>query len=486
VLRKSKSQLIKFSAACNALVLAAALLLASAGSAGARVDAAKAVRISTDGLATAGAQHATEVEPDAAVSGSTIVSTFQVGRFFDGGAAAIGFATSLNAGRTWRSGLLPALTTSTAPAGEAARATDAAVAFDAIHRRWLVESLTLSEGSTAVVVNSSADGLTWDAPVTAVSLARPQRGGEEGTNLDKSWITCDNRATSPFEGRCYIAYTDFAQPGTASIGVQSTSDGGLTWSSPVFVSVSVSVPGVQPVVRANGELVLVFLDQPGSLFAVRSDDGGATFSKRERIATVRANQRRLVPGLLRVFPLPSVGVDAGGSVYVAWSDCRFRLGCTANDIVVSHSTSSGWSAPRRVLVRGLGPTASHILPGLGVDGTTAGSHTRLALTFYTLRAAACAPARCLLDVRIATSGNAGASWSPAPRLNARAMRFSWLADTSSGHMVGDYFATEFAGNRAVGIFALALAPRNGRLNLAIHAGVRTVRSPLSVAAVRSR
>ena len=42
-------------------------------------------------------------------------------------------------------------------------------------------------------------------------------------------------------------------------------------------------------------------------------------------------------------------------------------------------------------------------------------------------------------------------------------------------MVGDYVATEFAGNRAVGIFAMALAPSGTRLNQAIHAAVRTVR-----------
>ena len=474
MLRKSKPELIKFSGLCTALVLAAALLLGSAGSAGARIDAAGVVRVSADTLTTPGAQHATQVEPDAAASGSTLVSVFQVGRFFDGGAAAIGFATSGNAGRTWRSGLLPALTTSSTPAGTAARATDPAVAFDSTHDRWLAESLTLSGDSTAVVVNSSADGLSWDPPVTAISLARPQRGGNEDTNLDKSWITCDNGAGSQFKGRCYVAYTDFAQQGAASIGVQSSSDGGATWSAPTFVHVSVSVPGVQPVVRPNGQLVLVFLDQPSSIYAVRSDDGGTTFSDPEKIATVQAHQRRLQPALLRVFPLPSVGVDGGGSVYLAWSDCRFRRACRANDIVVSHSTNTGWTKPRRVPVAGLGPTASHVLPGLGVDPTRRGSRARLALTFYTLRTADCSPAACLLDVRMATSSNAGSSWSAAPRLNTRAMRFGWLPSTGSGRMVGDYVATEFAGSRAVGIFAMALAPRGTRLNLAIHAAVRTV------------
>ena len=474
MLRKSKPEFIKFSAARNVPLLAVLGLLLTAGIAGARVDAAS-VRISADTLATPGAQHASQVEPDAAVDGATIVTAFQVGRFFDGGAAAIGFSTSADAGRTWRSGLLPGLTTSSVPAGSPARATDAAVAFDALHRRWLIESLTLSQNSTAVVVSGSADGLTWDPPVTAISLPRPRQGRDEDTNLDKSWITCDNGTASAFRGRCYVVYTDFAQPGPASIGVQSTSDGGRTWSEPSFVRVSVSVPGVQPVVRPNGQLVLVFLDRPSSVYAARSDDGGLTFSDRERIATMRANQRRLTAKQLRVFPLPSVGVDAGGSVYVAWSDCRFRRNCSANDIVVTHSTASDWTRARRVPVRGLGPTASHVLPGLGVDPASRGARARLGLTFYTLRSAACAPARCLLDVRMATSANGGTTWSSAPRLNQAAMRFSWLPDTGSGHMVGDYFATEFSGNRAVGIFALAGAPRGGRLNQSIHAAVRTFR-----------
>src|SRR6266540_2462014 len=31
---------------------------------------------------------------------------------------------------------------------------------------------------------------------------------------------------------------------------------------------------------------------------------------------------------------PSVAVDSTGTVYAAWSDCRFRAACTANDIVL--------------------------------------------------------------------------------------------------------------------------------------------------------
>src|SRR6266542_4850251 len=77
-------------------------------------------RISVDTLTGAPGQHQTQVEPSVAGWGSTAVATFQVGRFTDGGAAGIGWATSTDAGCTCRSGVLPALTT--ASGGTAPRA----------------------------------------------------------------------------------------------------------------------------------------------------------------------------------------------------------------------------------------------------------------------------------------------------------------------------------------------------------------------------
>src|SRR5512133_2958818 len=60
--------------------------------------------------ASATTNHHTEVEPDTFSNGSTIVATFQVGRIYDGGACAVGFATSTNNGGSWTSGLLPGIT----------------------------------------------------------------------------------------------------------------------------------------------------------------------------------------------------------------------------------------------------------------------------------------------------------------------------------------------------------------------------------------
>jgi len=55
-------------------------------------------QISSDPYTNPNSNHKTQVEPDTFAFGNTIVSTFQSGRFFDGGASNIGFATSTNAG----------------------------------------------------------------------------------------------------------------------------------------------------------------------------------------------------------------------------------------------------------------------------------------------------------------------------------------------------------------------------------------------------
>src|SRR5437588_4389034 len=117
-----------------------AVLLALA--AGALVSAAPALanvsltRISSDPFTNATSQHATELEPDTFASGSTIVSAFQVGRFFDGGATDVGVSRSTDGGVTWGAPtFLPGLTaTSGHPDASGAsfeRVSDASAAFDA-------------------------------------------------------------------------------------------------------------------------------------------------------------------------------------------------------------------------------------------------------------------------------------------------------------------------------------------------------------------
>src|SRR5438874_11316936 len=99
------------------------------------------VQLSSDPFQNTDSQHKTQVEPDTFAFGNTVVSTFQSGRFFDGGASDIGWATSTNGGSTWTHGFLPSSTVFATPPGIYPRASDPSVAYDAKHNVWLISWL---------------------------------------------------------------------------------------------------------------------------------------------------------------------------------------------------------------------------------------------------------------------------------------------------------------------------------------------------------
>ena len=72
--------------------------------------------ISTDPFTNTGSFHATEVEPDTFSFGTTVVAAFQTGRFRDGGASDVGWATTTDGGTNWAHGTLPGTTTFSTPA----------------------------------------------------------------------------------------------------------------------------------------------------------------------------------------------------------------------------------------------------------------------------------------------------------------------------------------------------------------------------------
>jgi hypothetical protein len=163
-------------------------------------------------------------------------------------------------------------------------------------------------------------------------------------------------------------------------------------------------------------------------------------------------------------------------VYVAWHDCRFRARCATDDIVWTRSSAPGrWTAPRRVPLSPVRAARDLVIPDLAADPASRGSRARLALTYYTLSSPNCTERNCLLDVYLVTSRTAGSRWTRPRRLNARRMRLTWLAQTVSGRMVGDYVGTVFAGNRVVSVHTQARAPQGGRFNEATFAFSLTLR-----------
>jgi BNR repeat-like domain len=389
------------------------------------------------------AQHATIAEPDTFSWGNVVVTAFQAGRFRDGGGAVnIGWATSHDGGRTWRSGLLPALTVASRPAGRWRRASDPVVAYDAAHGVWLVASLAFSPGDAgAVVVSRSADGLTWSAPVTVAEA--PSR---QDLLLDKEWIVCDSGATSPYRGSCYVSYSDFR---TVRLEFQASRDGGLTWEPPVASPDDAGrasmrgrwAPAPQPVVQPDGDLIVPYFDET-RVASVRSADGGRSFSAS---VTVAPTTFKPTPDL-RAPPLPSAEVDQAGTVYVVWPDCRARPSCGFDDLVLSRSAGGiTWSPATRIPIAPRSSRSDFVIPGLGADRDRVG---RLAVAYYVFRSAA------LLDVGFISSSNGGRTWNAPRRLNAQTMRLDWIAQ-AGGAMVGDYISTSFARGRAVAAFPVA-------------------------------
>ncbi len=360
----SRSRWLTYAALILSLVLSFALTASvfvfAAGS--------SPLQLSSDPYTNTTSQHQTEVEPDSYSNGSTIITAIQVGRFTDGGASNIGWATSTDNGTTWKNGFLPGTTVYATPAGQYERVSDPSVTYDASHHAWMISSLAISSvaGSpvgVAVLVSLSTDGgLTWQAPVVAASTS--------AGFFDKEWIVCDNTSTSPFYGHCEA--------------------------------------------------------------------------------------------------LPSAEIDGSGKVYVAWQDCRFESGCSANDIVMSTSTDgTTWSAAQRIPADAAGSGVDHFIPGLAVDTSTSGNTAHLGLAFYYYPNANCTTSTCQLQVGFVSSTDGGTSWSAESTLTPSAMNVAWLASTTQGNMVGDYISTSFSNGKAYPVFVVATAPNGGQLNEAM-------------------
>jgi hypothetical protein len=436
-------------------------------------------QLSSDPYTNPKSQHRTELEPDTLAFGSTIVSAFQVGRFFNGGASNIGFATSNNGGRSWVSGFLPGTTGDATPANpKYERASDPSVAFDAKDNVWLISYLLIPptplNGSPAFVdlfVSRSTDGgLSWGQPVVV---------NASGQFNDKNWTVCDDSASSPFYGNCY---TEFDNNTLGDLVLMSTSsDGGQTWGSALTTANKLHGIGGQPLVQPSGKVIVPINGFSAVNFfidAFTSDNGGASWGPAIRIAPVKF--RHPAGNIRASIPLPTAEIDASGRVYVVWSDCRFEDHCSASDMVMSTSSDGlVWSRVKRIPADPLGRGVDHFIPGLAVDRSSSDATARLVLTFYDYPNANCTTATCQLDVGFVTSADGGDSWSTNTQI-AGPMALRWLPSTTQGFMVGDYISTSFSGGPAYPAIAVAHAPTGGVFDEATY----TVGGGLTVAGSR--
>ena len=398
-------------------------------------------RLSRDLYGNADSRHETQVEPDSFTYGRTTVAVFQTGRRFRGASANIAFATSTDDGVTWRGGELPGITALAPRPGTAQRVSDPVVAYDALHGVWLAGSLALFD-PTRLTISRSPDGLTWSDPIDA-SSASPR----EGVAFDKQWLACDNGPASPFRGRCYLAYSDLVLGG---LSLQTSTDGGLTWSRPVSLA-PLSPVGAFPAIQPDGTLVVVYRTggRALELDAVRSRDGGATLEAPVRVAPLLASATGL-----RFPPLPGVDVDRTGRILVTWHDCGLRPSCGGNDVVVASSVDGVAWTPSRRITRG----RNAVIPAIATDPAS----DRIALLYYVVGPGG-------IDAELVESRDGGLTWAAPRRLSAQTMQRAWLPDTTQGRMLADYVSVSYAGGRPLAVWALASEPVGSELRQAIFA-----------------
>jgi hypothetical protein len=324
-----------------------------------------------------------------------------------------GFSVSHDAGKTWKSGFIPA--EPGAPPfdfGDPAVAADRAGSFYYASLSWF-----------GIQVSKSTDsGETWTttnaAPVFYSASNSP----------DKDWIAVGPDPKVPSRDDIYVTWTQYIGQGSQLWMTRST-DQGQTWSPPQAIYIPVAggvmssvVPVSNPVVDAsNGRLYVPFLHlsniDADDIRVLSSSDGGHTFSLLNfnvpgapdaqalpnvtpgtysdcgsyRTLTIHQGRATVGAGGLpryelatRLLTQPAVAA-AKGQLFIAYNASTspsYGAG-TGSEIRLLYSPDGGstWSAP---VVVAASSTAEpqHVLPAITIDP----SGTRVEVVYYTQQA----------------------------------------------------------------------------------------------------
>jgi hypothetical protein len=262
-------------------------------------------------------------ESAVAIHGSNVIVAWNDGDGFGGGSQdphvqGIGYST--DGGATFTDiGAPPA------PGGIAWTSDPVMTVNEATGEFWycgLLNPTGVTNGIGIIRGTFSGNVLTWDTPLTAVSVS-------SFTNFtDKQWMVADSS-----NGNLYITYTDFFASGNRIYFRRST-DNGVTWSAPLQMNGAPAiglVQGSRPVVGPDGEVYVVWKELGASaedLIRVRkSVNAGATFGTQITAVSYYDNFGTGAPGFNRerAVSFPSIAVDRStgpnrGRVYIAYHE----------------------------------------------------------------------------------------------------------------------------------------------------------------------
>jgi PKD repeat protein len=206
---------------------------------------------------------------------------------------------------------------------------------------------------------SDNDGTTWS---TATVAPNP------GSLADKNHMWIDNKATSPYEGNLYVAWTDFGGTDDTEIKISRSADNGATWSTGLNISSAINAgshnQGVNIQTGPNGEVYVAWSVYDGwptdesAIGFTKSTNGGVSYQTASRIISNTKGIRTTgVSKSHRVNSFPSMAVDISGgayngNIYIVWTNIGTpgtNTGTNASVYLIRSSDGgSTWSTPVRV------------------------------------------------------------------------------------------------------------------------------------------
>lgn len=391
------------------------------------------------------AQAETQTEPYLAVNPDDpehLIAGWQETRFTDGGARALGFATSTNGGRSWTEGRVPMLTS--VDGGSWAKASDPWPAFGpdgvAYYNSLLISSAGIG-GLNAIGISRSDDGgFTWGDPVEVFRSSADFN--------DKNSMVVDTAAASKHRGNVYVTW-DINVAGQGSFTSQRmvaarSTNGARSFKKPKTLRDSFTNIGIVPRVGPDGTVYAIWSsalssgDANLSIVFARSTNGGRTWSRPTKIAD---HLGLGVAGYRSGTILPSFDVDpTDGTLYVAWPDSRFT-GVDQAAISVSTDGGASWSEPARVNDT---PATSPVF----TVGVAANASGEVAVGYYTIHRDTSVTTA--VDYQINVSADRGASFGSGIRATRKSFNANAAAKSvgvASVNFLGDYVGLAGAGDQ---------------------------------------
>ena len=400
-----------------------------------------------------------EVEPHIAVNPlnpNNLVGSWQQDRHSNGAARGVVSGASLDGGATWTLRTIPV---SLCTGGPLDRGTDPWMTFSpdgTVHQTVLGvsgQSFTASGVSEVIVSRSTDGGFTWSAPISLI------RDVGAGLFNDKQTITAD-----PTDARfVYAVWDRLRASGGGPTLFARTTDAGLSWEAAREIydpgNDSQTIGNVIQVLP-NGTLInLMTVIRPTgvALNVIRSTDRGLTWSAPIFVSTMGSFGARdpttnapIRDGAI----VPQMAVAPDGTLYVVWQDARFTQQRDAIAISRSHDGGFTWTAPVRV---NFNPNVVAFTPQVHVraDGV-------VGVTYYDLRSDTSSATTLLGDFWLARSTD-GEIWTESRVSQPFDIAFAPLAN--GAFFLGDYTGLSSAGSTFIAFYGKTNATLANRTDI---------------------